>query len=312
MTNREEYAALCAEEKLPIFLQEWWLSGVAAGHEWDVLFSRDAIGKIRAAMPYMVERHLFSRFVVMPELCSYAGAWVREGLTAEELAQVAADFDAQLAALKVRYFMHRFPIGSPLPEAFQQIGYKLVNRTTHILQDTQDLEKVLSGFSRNKRQKLERRTLSYRVDTMPIEEFYRFHQACNAEKNKELWYTREMLLVQYEHAIEHHQAKIICIRSQEDTPLAAAVIVWDDKTLYQLLNCYIHETKDNGAREKLTLEVVRRAQHLGLPVDFVSHRSYLRHYGATRTEYVSVKHTKSPLISLIMYLRRIRKQRQKL
>jgi hypothetical protein len=74
---------------------------------------------------------------------------------------------------------------------------------------------------------------------------------------------------------------------------------------YQLLNCYVHAESDNGAREKLTFEVLKFASSLGLGLDFVSHRSYLKHYGAVRKSYALVKRSKSALISLLFFNRRI-------
>lgn len=288
---------------MPLFLQDWWVQSACAGREWDVLFSRDAENKVCSMMPYLTEKRVWRRLIHMPELCPYGGAWLREDLwdSYEATAAVARDLHRQMDEMKVAFYQQSFMPGSRLPEAMAGIGYRLKKRYTYVLEDTSDLNKVLDGFSKNKRKKLEKKTLTYVTDTMTAEEFYQFHVACNAEKGKELWYSRELFLVLYEKSQERGVSKIICIRNAQNEPLAAAFVVWDKRMVYQLLNCYVHGDSDNGAREKLTFEVIRFASTMGLSVDFVSHRSYLKHYGATPREFYAVRRSRSPLISLLFF-----------
>ena len=303
MTPKEDYRQQCQEGSLPLFLQDWWVQSACAGLEWDVLFSRDAEDKICSMMPYLTEKRMWRHLIHMPELCPYGGAWLREDLwdSYEATAAVARDLHTQMDEMKIAFYQQSFMPGSRLPEALAGIGYRLTKRHTYILEDTSDLNKVLDGFSKNKRKKLEKKTLTYITDTMTAEEFYQFHMTCNAEKGKELWYSRELFLVLYEKSQERGLSKIICIKNAQNEPLAAAFVVWDKRMSYQLLNCYVHEDSDNGAREKLTFEVIRFASTLGLGVDFVSHRSYLRHYGAAQREFFTVRRSRSPLISLLFF-----------
>ena len=313
MTPKEEYRQQCQNGELPLFLQDWWVQSACAGREWDVMFAYDADGKVCSMMPYLMEKRLWRNVVHMPELCPYGGAWLRQDLwdSYEATAAVARELCSCMSVLKLGYYQQSFMPGSHMPAAMGSIGFRLTRRYTHILQDTSDLNKVLDGFSKNKRKKLEKKTLTYVVDTMTAEEFFQFHTTCNAEKNKELWYSRELFLVLYEKSQERGQSKIICIRDAHGEPLAAAFVVWDKMMAYQLLNCYVHEESDNGAREKLTFEVIRLANTLGLGVDFLSHRSYLKNYGATRTEYYVVKKSRSALISLIFFNKWLRSWRYK-
>lgn len=300
MTTKEEYSQLCNEQEIPLFLQDWWLSATCAGQHWDILFSRDAHGRIRACMPYIIGKKWWSHYIQMPNLCSYGGAWVMPDVkdSFSETEAIVADLHQQMMDLKVSYCHLRFLPDSRLPNAFVPLGYKKIDRCTYIIEDTSDLNKVLEGFSKNKRKKLEKLTLTYQTGEITAEDFYRFHTACNAEKKQQLWYSRELLLVLWEKAQERGQAKFVCIQDANGEPLAAAFVVWDKHTLYQLLNCYVHEDKDNGARELLTFEVIKLARQMGLSVDFVSHRNYLRHYGAIRKNFYAIKRNKSAIISL--------------
>lgn len=312
MTNKEQYIALCEDLHLPLFMQAWWLGGVCAGHQWDVLFSRDVEGEICAAMPYMVNKHWWKRYVVMPNLTPYGGVWVREDMrdNAARLDNIARDLNVQLQALHVDFYLQRYHADAQICHVMGDC-FKKVHRSTHVLEHVDDLERVLKGFSANKRKKLEQLTKDYVVDTIPVEDFYRFHMACNAEKGKQLWYTREMLLVQMKKASDRGCCRLICIRNAQGKPLAAAVLVWDDETVYQLLNCYVHEDKDNGAREKLTFECIRLAKELNRRLDFLSHRSYLRHYGATRKDFFALRMNHSLLVSMHLLMNKLLHWRHK-
>jgi len=307
LSAKEEYKRLCETEELPLFLQAWWVNAVSAGLQWDVLFARDSENHICAVMPYIEDKHLWRKFIHMPNLCPYGGVWMRDEWndSFDATSAVAREMHAQIERLNIAFYQQRFFPDNHLPEAFEAIGYRCIPRTTYIIEDTSDLQKVLDGFSKNKRKKLEKKTLTYKTDTMTAEEFYQFHAMCNGEKNKELWYSREMFLVLYEKAQERGQCKIICIRNDHDEPLAAAFVVWDNHYAYELLNCYEHLDKENGAREKLTFEVIRFAASLRLSLDFVSHRKYLRHYGAERRSFAIVRRSRSALISLLFFNRRL-------
>lgn len=312
MTNKEQYMTLCETQSMPFFMQAWWLSGVCAGHTWDVLFCRDVKGEICAAMPYMMNKHWWKRYVVMPNLTPYGGVWVREDMrdNAARLENIAHDLDGQLRGLHVDFYLQRYHCDSPVCAVMNE-HFKRVHRSTHVLEQVGDPERVLKGFSANKRKKLEQRTKDYVVDTMSVEDFYRFHVACNAEKGKHLWYTREMLLVQLKKASDRQCCRLICIRNAQGQPLAAAVLVWDDKMVYQLLNCYVHEKKDNGAREMLTFECIRQAGEQQKGLDFLSHRSYLRHYGATRKDFYALRLNHSILVSLHLLTNKLLHWRRK-
>ena len=308
MTSKEEYQQVCQQEALPLFLEDWWMQAVCSGYEWDVLLCHDSENRVCGVMPYVTSKRFFRQYVAMPPLCPYGGAWLREDLkdSYDATAAVARDLHGQLEQMKIAYYQQPFYVGNRLPDALAEIGYRTKKRYTYRIEDTSDLNQLLEGFSKNKRKKLEKKTLTYQTGTMTAEEFYQFHVTCNAEKNKELWYSRETFLVLYEKSQEHDRSTIICIRDAEGEPLAAAFVVWDQHIAYQLMNCYVHEESDNGAREKLTLEVLRFVSHHGLGIDFVSHRNYLRHYGAKRFEFQVVRKSRSPLISLLFFNRWLR------
>lgn len=311
MTNKEIYKALCERENLPLFMQYWWLEGVSAGHDWDVLlvteqaetpapeagtgYSEEPLPKVLAAMPYEITRRWWMRYINQPVLCPYGGIWFAPELedNAERIDDMCRQLDSQLQALKVRAYGQHFLPGSPAAKSLEQLGYKFSNRRTYILEDVQDLDKVIAGFSRNKRNKLQKNTVTYNVENIDAEEFFQFHHLTVLQKKQKLQYNRETLLVMAEKAAEKGCIRIFGVKSADHELLAAAVVVWDDRSVYQLINTFDHDHPDCGARELLTLEAIKQARELGLKLDFTYHRDYLKHYGAKRAGYFVIQHGSS-------------------
>ena len=77
MTNKERYSEWVAkQEYVPISMMPWWLDAVCAGKTWDVLFAEDEKGKIVGAMPYLIRKRAWMKYILMPPLSQAGGIWV--------------------------------------------------------------------------------------------------------------------------------------------------------------------------------------------------------------------------------------------
>ena len=84
MTNKERYSAWVAEQEyVPIFMQPWWLDAVCAGKEWDVLLAEDEQGNIIGAMPYLLRKRAWYKYIIMPQQTQIGGIWVTPEITAD-------------------------------------------------------------------------------------------------------------------------------------------------------------------------------------------------------------------------------------
>lgn len=294
MTNKEIYRKLCEQTELPLFMQYWWLEGVSAGKDWDVLLVRredvEGAGVVLAAMPYEISKRFGFRQVSQPVLSPYGGIWFNPVIAADadRVAELYKEIDRQLVDLKLVSFNQLFRPDCPSVHLLDQLRYKFVTRRTYVLNDLSDLQHVINGFSRSKRKKLEKDTLTYSISELEAEEFFYFHQLTLAQKKVKQSYSRESLLVMTEKASARNQIRIFGVRNQNNELLAAAVLVWDKKYAYLLLDTFDHDLPDCGARELLTLEAIKHARSLGLKFDFTQHRSYLKSYGAQKTTFYSV------------------------
>lgn len=297
MTNKERYTQFCSNEpNLPIFMQPWWMDAVCAGKHWEVLLYQDGNGMICAAMPYLIRQRAWARFVIMPQMTQIGGIWIRQEMqdNSELMLQICTEFHRQLEELQLSYYYQHFPIHSNAPLIMQQLGFKIKERVTYRIEDLSDLDKVINSFSKNKKRQLQKALSLHADHELNIEDFYRFHVHCLQEKQKQISYPREFLLVIDRKTKRLNQSRIIAVRNADNDLLAAAFVVWDNHSLYYLIPCYSETYKDSGASALLALEAIKLAREVGVAFDFEGSMiktiaNHYKQFGSTATRYYSVE-----------------------
>ena len=284
MTPKEQYAAFCKRYPgLPVMLQPWWLEAVCAGKEWEVMLVtqselKDEHGSSRndtdscptdevvAAMPYLLRKRLWYKFIVMPQMTMFGGVWMNDDLFAspelqERLAKVIA---RKLRALGVAYYYQQYPIGNPMPYWLKKRGFKVREQMLHLVTPNGQTAASTSELS--------------------AEEFYRFHSACMKEQGRNTGYAREDLLVLERKTSRADKSCFVDVRDAKGQLQAAAFLVWDTKNLYPLQWCISGENKD--AEAVLIQQISSKARELG--VNVLSDQSM---EGKQVTSYVVWKYT---------------------
>ena len=297
MTNKEQYRELCRNtDSLPLFMMDWWMDAVCAGKEWDVLLSCNGNGEIQAALPYLLRKRAWMRYIVMPQQTQIGGIWIDEKTKMDngKVAEICQDFANQLGQLGLSYYYQHYPIGSPAAEQMQAMDFKIKERITYRIEDLSNLDKVIEAFSKNKKRQLQKALSLHAEMNMGVEDFYRFHTQCLQEQGKQISYSREFLLVLERKAARLKQSQILSICNADNEVLAAAFLVWDAHSMYYLIPCYKPQYKDSGAGALLVLEAIKLARQKGVAFDFEGSmiRGVANHYkqfGSTRTLYYSVE-----------------------
>ena len=298
MTNKELYHDFCLHtSNLPIFMQDWWMDAVCAGKQWDVLLSFNENGEIQAAMPYLLRKRAWMKYIVMPQQTQIGGIWLSDTAQSENenrISEACQDLARQLEDLGLSYYYQHYPIGSHAVEQMRALGLKTKERVTYRIEDLSDLDKVIGKFSKNKKRQLQKALSLHTETNMSIEDFYRFHTQCLQEQGKQISYSREFLLVLERKTSRLQQSQIISICNADNEVLAAAFLVWDKNSMYYLIPCYDIKHKDSGASALLVLEAIKLARQKGVAFDFEGSmiRGVANHYkqfGSTRTIYYSVE-----------------------
>ena len=159
MTNKERYSEWAqAQEFIPLFMMPWWLDAVCAGKEWDVLLAEDNEGHIVGAMPYMLSKKLWFKYIVMPPYTSVGGIWVTPEMTGDrwKTAEVCRQITEQLDKMGLVYYEQRYLPGSLCVDALRALGFKTRERASYRFEDLSDLDAVIEGFSKTKRRQLQK------------------------------------------------------------------------------------------------------------------------------------------------------------
>jgi len=299
MSNKERYTEWVAEQEyVPIDMMPWWLDAVCAGKEWDVLFAEDENGQIQGAMPYLLRKRAWFKYIAMPPLSQIGGIWVTADITADrwKTAEVCRQIKEQLDKLNLAYYCQHYLPGSLCVDAMRALGFKTRERLTYRVEDLSDLDAVINNFSKNKKRLLQRSLSLHAEHNMDVEDFYRFHYHCMSCKNRKMPYTREFLLVLERKARRLDQCHILSICNADGQVYAAAFLLWDKSFMYFFMPCYDPAFGESGAAALLVLEAMKlaREKHLrfefGNPADKTTLKEH-KQFNPTPFKYFSVEHS---------------------
>lgn len=314
MTNKERYIEWAsAQEYIPLFMMPWWLDAVCAGKEWDVLLAEDENGEIIGALPYLLRKRAWLRYIIMPQQTPVGGIWVTPEITADrwKTAEVCRQLKEQLDSLKLAYYYQQYLPGSLCVNAMKALGFTAKERITYRVEDLSNLDNVIASFSKNKRRQLQKALSLHAERNMDIEDFYRFHCQCLASRKRKISYSREFLLVLERKAKRAGQCEILSICNADGEVYAAAFLVWDKNYMYYLIPAYEPTHGDTGAGALLVLEAMKRAREKHVMFDFEGsmNRGTAKHYkqfGSTPTTYFAVEKYYKPLFRLAVWFQKIR------
>jgi hypothetical protein len=317
MMNKERYSKWVEQQEyVPIMMTPWWLDAVCAGKEWNVLFAEDEQGEILGAMPYLLRKRLWQKFIVMPQQTQTGGIWVTAEVTADKwkTAEVCRQIKEQLDQMGLAYYYQQYLPGSLCVDAMRALGFKTHERVTYRVDDLSDLDAVINAFSKNKRRQLQKALSLHAERTLDVEEFYRFHSRWMQARKRELSYSREFLLVLERKARRLGQCEILSICNADGKPYAAAFLVWDQHYMYYLIPAFDPAFKESGAGALLVLEAMKLAREKHVQFDFEGSmdRGTAKHYkqfGSTPTKYYSVEKYYKPWFRLAIWFQKLREWR---
>lgn len=297
MTNKERYIEWTSQQDyVPIFMMPWWLDAVCAGKEWDVLLAEDENGAIVGAMPYLLCKRAWYKYIIMPQQTQIGGIWVTAEITADRwrTAEVCRQLKEQLDAMGLAYYYQQYMPGSLCVDAMHALGFKTQERVTYRIEDLSDLDAVINSFSTNKKRQLQKALSLHAEHTMEAEDFYRFHTRCLQARKRECSYSREFLLVLERKARRLGQCEILSICNADGVPYAAAFLIWDSKSMYYLIPAFDPAFKESGASALLVLEALKlsREKHVIFDFEGSMDRGTAKHYkqfGSIPTTYFSVE-----------------------
>lgn len=258
----EKYKQFCETNPIPLFSQYWWLDAVCGKDNWDVILIEKG-QEILASMPYYFEKKAIFDTVFMPPLTQSMGPFLRyeHNFTANKKISYEKKIFNQIIDQipKKAFFFQNFhySVSNWLP--FYWRGYKQSSYYTYLIEGIQDHEQVLKNFSSSKRAEVKKgikHQLSM-VDDIDADTLYAHHQATLAEKGQKIVYTKAVLTAMVQEAQTRNKGRVVGIKTKEGELLCCMLLMWDDKSAYNLITSINNASRAFGAASLMFYEAIK-------------------------------------------------------
>lgn len=277
MKDSEEkrlYDKFCTKSYIPIFSQPWWLDAVCGSDNWGVHVLEKS-GQFLGAMPYYVENrngyeiitkahHSQNNGIIMsyqPDM-KYVAKLDRQ----EEVINEMCDYIDSLGVDKYEQQYH-YSFTNILP--FKWRGYKEMVRYTYVIDDTSNMDKICADFKyivRNQIKKAEK--IVTIKEGMDVETFYKINKLSYDRQRMEVPFSLKLLTRIEKCCTDHNCRKIVYAEDKEGNIHSVAYLVWDDESLYFLINGIDMDYAWSQSNSLLIKESIRIAHTLGKRFDF--------------------------------------------
>ena len=220
--------------------------------------------------------------------------------------RVAKEIDKALKERRLGYYYQHYPIGSPLPEELEKLGFTIRKHTTYRIEDLGDLEAVERRFSENKRRQI-RKAVSLELVQLEPERFYAFHTDCLRRQGKEIAYSKSFFESLDAACVAHEAREILGLQDANGELYAAVYLVFDKKTCYFLIPCYAPQFGSSGAGARIVAEAIRFASEHSEAFDFEGSMipgvaNHYAQFGSTPAYFYEVERVYNPLFKLLLPL----------
>jgi len=278
-----------------IFEQPWWLDAVAPRRWGAAEVRRD--DKVVARLPYAQRRRLglttigqppFTQTLgpwLAPKACKYARQLETEKKLIGELIEMLPPFD---------FFRQSFSpmLTNWLP--FYWAGFEATVRYTYRIEDLSDLDRVRSEFQEHVRRGIRKAECAVEVDDdYPLEDLLRLNERTYARQGVKSPDSPELVRRLDAACAQRGARRILGAVDARGRVHAALYVVWDERTLYALINARDPELQKLGSNTLLYWEAIQLASKVSRVFDFegsmlepIEH--YFRGFGGRQTPYFSI------------------------
>ena len=277
MNNPDEkrmYDTFCTKVYVPIFSKPWWLDAVCGENNWGVHVIEKS-GFYLAAMPYYVEKRNGFEIITKAHhsqnngiLINYSQAekTVAKIDRQEEVINMMCDYIESLGVDKYEQQYH-YSFTNILPFIWRD--YKQMVRYTYVIDDTGNMDVITANFKyivRNQIKKAEK-IVTIR-EGLDIETFFEINKSSYDRQGIDVPFSLKLLNRIEQACVEHDCRKILYARDEEGNIHSVAYLVWDEESVYFLINGIDNDYMWSQSNSLLIRESIRVAHTLGKKFDF--------------------------------------------
>jgi hypothetical protein len=262
------------EDSIPwvngIFEQPWWLEAVAPGR-WGEAVVRHG-DEVVARLPYVGRRQLGLEAIVQPPLTQVLGPWLAptEGKYARRL-ETEKKLLGELIEALPPFDLFRQSCSHTLTNwlPFYWAGFDATVRYTYRIDDLTDLDVIRAEFQEQVRRGIKKAEGALEVvDDFPLDDLLRLNAETFARQGLETPYSDELVRRLDAACSSRSARRILGAVDAEGRTHAALYVVWDERTLYPIINARDPELQAFGSNTLLYWEAIRLASEVSQAFDF--------------------------------------------
>jgi len=293
---KQKYKEFAKKEKLPIFMQPFWLDSVCQnGMEWDVILCEKG-GEVWGSFVYSYIEKFGFRLIIPPKLTQFLGPYIKYPKGQKYYKKLSWEKEIMNYFIdnlpKFDYFNMNFhySITNWLP--FYWRGFKQTTRYTYVVENNLTIEELSKNFEtdiRRRRRKAEK--LGVIVEKSDdLEMLYNLAYYTFKRQNIKTPYSFDFLKKLYENNKDNIK---INLAKYKDKYIAGNLLLVDDKRVIYLIGGIDSEYKDIGAMDLVLYESVKYALENNKIFDFEgsmieSIEKYFRSFGAVQKPYFNI------------------------
>lgn len=303
MSNKEKYTQYCKTSSVPIYLHPEWLEMVSKSiGDWDVVFSYQSDGAVRAYWPFVTKKQFFWNKLTMPSFTPYMGPRLMypEGLNEYERIsfenEVVEDLLSQLPNLEDIRFKWEKAYTNWLP--FYWNGFQQETRYTYCISKSANLDTIRSNYKKSVHRQIQKasKSLTIQEASQPESVIQMFALSMQNQQQK----VDTDLLKKLDLIAHNHQCKYIleALNTQGQCIAAIYLLICPDEIMY-LYGGYNRQYQDSGAMHLLFDHAIAEASKRSLNFNFEGSmlqgvERFFRSFGGNLTPVSFIKKSKFP------------------
>lgn len=244
MTNKERYHQFCLNNSVyvPVFSRDWWMDAVCGPDQWDVYLVGDGMD-IRAAFVYYLCEDQEGVCIKRAPITQNNGIIFKypenQGVVAkqhyeEKIVDEICDF---IESLDLKRYEQQFHYSYTNWLPFFWRYYKETTRYTYVLEDTDNYESLLSNYASKTKNGLRKAQKYLHVEECTdIEEFYSVNKMSFDRQCLKPPYTIDILNRLYSSCLKNDAGLMLKAVDDEGKIHSVAMLVWDNESVYYVLN----------------------------------------------------------------------------
>jgi len=237
MDNKEKYKEFAKKEKLPIFMQPYWLGSVCEDDmEWDVILYEKG-GEVWGSFVYVIKKKHGFTLITMPKLTQFLGPYIKYPKGQKYYKKLSWEKEIMNYFIdnlpKFDYFNMNFhySITNWLP--FYWRGFKQTTRYTYVIDDLSDLERVFNNFDNSYRNKIRKAQKIVEIKRgLSIESFYNINRLTFERQGIKIPYSLNFLKLHDKILTSYNSREIFYAIDKEGKIHSSLYLTWDDFSSY--------------------------------------------------------------------------------